>query len=56
MEEQIRQREQWETNRSIKRKPKYGKFWCHNCDEQIVMEGQKCPNCKIKPKRQKYKK
>ncbi len=33
------------TNREKRLQPKKGKFWCGNCDAQIVSEWRKCPNC-----------
>jgi len=38
-------REQYDTNRSMKRKPKRNKGWCDFCDSAIVEGGQKCHAC-----------
>jgi len=38
-------REKYDTNRSMKRKPKRNRGWCDFCDLIIVEGGQRCPVC-----------
>lgn len=45
----------YDTNRTMKRRPKRGQGWCGGCDAAIVGDGQKCPVCgnRCKPYRDK---
>ena len=45
----------YDTNRSVKRRPRRSQGWCRGCDAAIVGDGQKCPVCgsRIKPIRNK---
>jgi len=38
-------REVYDTNRSMKRKPRKHSGWCSGCDGCMVFDGQKCPVC-----------
>jgi len=48
-------REAYDTNRTMKRKPRRISGWCDSCDSCMVYEGQKCPVCgkRRKPNRDK---
>jgi len=48
-------RENYDTNRTMKRKPKVRGFWCMSCDACFIHAGQKCPVCghRDKPGRNK---
>jgi len=50
-----KKREIYDTNRSMKRKPKRGHGWCMGCDMAMVGDGEKCPVCGSRsvPKRNK---
>jgi len=51
----IKNRQEWDTNRSMARKPSRKGSWCDICDMAKVFDGQKCPFCgnRIKPSRNK---
>lgn len=38
-------RKVYDTNRSMKRKPRRGNGWCRGCDMAVVRDGQRCPVC-----------
>ena len=38
-------REVYDTNRSMKRKPRLHSGWCRGCDMARVQDGKKCPVC-----------
>jgi len=40
-----KKREVYDTNRSMKRKPRGHSGWCYGCDRCMVFDGQKCPVC-----------
>ena len=40
-----KKREEYDTNRSMKRKPRRGNGWCGGCDAAFIRDGQKCPVC-----------
>lgn len=40
-----KKREVYDTNRSMKRKPRKHSGWCGGCDACMVYDGQKCPVC-----------
>lgn len=37
--------EVWQDNREKKKEPKQGRFWCYNCDADVVKSRGKCSNC-----------
>jgi len=41
----LAEREEWEDNREVKRRPKQGKFYCLGCDGYIVHPGETCLRC-----------
>lgn len=44
------------SNREKKLKAKKSKFWCVHCDAQLVGEYSKCPNCKQRNGKKRFKK
>jgi len=38
------------------RQAKKGKYWCWGCDQYMIWEGQKCPNCGKREMRSRDKK
>ena len=38
-------RKVYDTNRSMKRKPRKHSGWCGSCDMARVSDGQRCPAC-----------
>jgi hypothetical protein len=40
-----KKREVYDTNRSMKRKPRKHSGWCMSCDMMMVYDGQKCHVC-----------
>lgn len=45
-----------ESNRTKKLSPKLGKFFCDNCDGNLVGKGSKCCRCGFKQMKRKLKK
>ena len=44
------------SNRDVRLKPKRGKFWCDHCDAALVSDGGRCPRCKRKTVKKRFKK
>jgi len=51
-----KERKKYDTNRTMKRKPKRNSGWCDCCDAAIVGGGQKCPACGIRQIQKRNKK
>lgn len=49
-------REIWDTNRTMARKPSKSRFYCFGCDGYLVAPGQKCPRCGRRPEQKRDKK
>ena len=51
-----KERKDWDTNRSMARRPKRTRYWCFGCDRFLVAPGQKCPVCGCRPIQKRLKK
>jgi len=40
-------REEFDTNRSMRLKPRKSRGWCYSCDCSKVSDGQRCPFCGV---------
>lgn len=49
-------REVWDTNRTMARKPSKSRFYCFGCDSYLVSPGQKCSKCGSRPEQKRDKK
>ncbi len=50
-----KQREIWDTNRTVSQKANNQGFWCKACDMCFIHTGQRCPECGVRCCRNKLK-